>query len=143
MISATDLQAFVHERQRAPFRRHDDTPLPKISVVTPSYNQGKFLEAALLSILNQQYPRLELIVMDGGSTDQSVDIIRKYEDELTYWQSAPDGGHAEAVRTGFEKATGDIFAFLNSDDLYLPGTLKTVAAFFLNNPPPSSCTGTA
>src|SRR5947207_679535 len=113
MLSTTVLKAFVHERQRAVLTGHEDTRLPKISVVTPSYNQGEFLEATLLSVLNQGYPRLELIVMDGGSTDRSVDVIRKYEHELAYWQSARDGGQAEAIRTGFDKATGDVFAFLN------------------------------
>lgn len=100
---------------------------PKISVVTPSYNQGAFLEATIRSVLLQGYPNLEYAVMDGGSTDQSVSIIRHYEPRLTAWRSGPDGGQSAAINKGFAEATGEILAWLNSDDHYLPGALWAVA----------------
>lgn len=104
--------------------------LPRISIVTPSYNQGSFLEATIRSVLDQGYPNLEYIVMDGGSKDNSVEIINRYADRLTYWQSQPDGGQNLAITEGFKHATGDICAYLNSDDVYLPWTFRTVAKLF-------------
>src|SRR5437773_12023032 len=91
-----------------------------ISIVTPTYNQAAFLEETIRSVLLQAYPNLEYIVMDGGSTDGSIEIIRKYEKYLAYWISQKDLGPADAIRSGFEKATGSVFAYLNSDDLYAP-----------------------
>lgn len=111
-----------------------DPSLPKISIVTPSYNQGRFLERTILSVLNQNYPNLEYIIVDGGSTDDSVAIIKKYGKYLAYWVSEKDNGQADAIRKGFRKSTGDILAFFNSDDVYLPGTLHRVAAVFKRNP---------
>lgn len=104
--------------------------LPKITIVTPSYNQGQYLEQAILSVLNQRYPNLEYIVMDGGSTDNSVEIIKRYADRLAYWQSKPDGGQASAIAKGFEMASGTILGWLNSDDLLCPDCLFTVANKF-------------
>ena len=107
---------------------------PKISIITPSYNQGQFLEETIRSVLDQGYPNLEYIVMDGGSTDNSVKIIKKYQNRLTYWVSEPDKGQSDAINKGFRMATGDIVTWLNSDDYYLPGTLQTVATFFMEHP---------
>src|SRR5581483_9202543 len=99
--------------------------LPKISVVMPSYNQSAYLEAAIRSVLDQNYPNLEFLLLDGGSTDGSLEIIRKYADRLTYWRSEKDRGQFAAITEGFQRATGEIFAFLNSDDMYLPWAFKT------------------
>ena len=107
--------------------------LPKISVITPSFNQAPFLEETIQSVLSQGYPDLEYIVMDGGSTDGSTEIIRKYADRLADWKSAKDGGQADAIRTGFASAAGEILCWLNSDDTIAPGTLKTVGEFFAAN----------
>lgn len=103
---------------------------PKISIVTPSFNQAEFLEETLCSVLFQRYPNLEYIVIDGGSTDGSVEILERYADRLAYWVSEPDRGQAHAINKGLEKATGDILAYLNSDDVYLPNALATVAQAF-------------
>jgi glycosyltransferase involved in cell wall biosynthesis len=107
---------------------------PKITVVTPTLNQGRFLEAAIRSVLLQQYPNLEYIILDGGSTDDSIDIIRHYEGHVAHWDSTLDNGPASAINRGFSLATGEILAWLNSDDLYLPGALHAAAATFRENP---------
>ena len=112
----------------------DGQPWPRISIVTISYNQGQFLEEAIRSVLLQRYPNLEYIVIDGGSTDGSADIIQKYQKKIAYWCSEPDGGPAAGLNKGFRRATGEIFAFLNADDFYLPGSLHRIATLFRANP---------
>ncbi|AFZ21370.1 glycosyltransferase family 2 protein [Allocoleopsis franciscana] len=102
--------------------------LPKISIVTPSFNQVEFIEATIQSILNQGYPNLEYIIIDGGSTDGSVEIIKKYEKYLHFWCSEPDAGQYDAINKGFAHSTGEIMAWLNSDDMYCSWALKTVAS---------------
>lgn len=107
---------------------------PKITVVTPSFNQAKYLEACIQSVLSQNYPNLEYIIMDGGSTDGSVEIIKKYADRLTYWQSRPDGGQYQAIQDGFSRSTGQIMTWLNSDDMFFPDAFETAAAIFTQRP---------
>ena len=107
---------------------------PKISIITPSYNQAEFLERTILSVLNQNYPNLEYIIIDGGSTDGSVEIIKKYEKYLSYWISEKDNGQTDAINKGFKIATGEIFAWINSDDTYLLGTFSKVAKAFQQHP---------
>lgn len=104
--------------------------LPRISIITPSYNQGHFIEETIQSVLSQNYPNLEYIIIDGGSTDSTLDVIKKYESQITDWVSEPDRGQTHAINKGLSRATGDILAYLNSDDYYLPGTLFKVADYF-------------
>jgi glycosyltransferase involved in cell wall biosynthesis len=104
--------------------------LPKISIVMPSYNQGDFLEAAIVSIVEQDYPTLELVVIDGGSADKSVSILEKYADAITFWSSEADDGQSDALNTGFNITTGSIVGWLNSDDTFQPGTFNEVAKVF-------------
>ena len=105
----------------------DGKPWPRISIVTPSYNQGKYLEETIRSVLLQNYPNLEYFILDGGSTDASVEIIRKYEPWLTYWSSGKDGGQVDAINKGLARCSGEITSWLNSDDLYLQDALRHAA----------------
>lgn len=107
---------------------------PKISVVIPSYNQGQFIEETILSVINQQYPNLEIIIIDGGSKDNTVDVIKKYEQHITWWVSEKDKGQSDAINKGFSRITGDIATWLCSDDLYTEGALNKVAKIFSELP---------
>lgn len=102
----------------------------KISVVTPSYNQGAYIERTIRSVIRQDYPNLEYIILDGGSTDSTVEIIKRYEKSISYWRSEKDNGQAAAIVEGFGLATGDILCWLNSDDVFLPGCLHSVNDYF-------------
>jgi glycosyltransferase involved in cell wall biosynthesis len=112
----------------------DVMTFPRISVVMPSFNQGRFIEESLQSILDQNYPNLELIIMDGGSTDNTRAILEKYAHRFAYWTSESDGGQTKALRKGFARATGEIECWLNSDDLFEPGVLFEVADYFNKHP---------
>lgn len=113
----------------------------KISVITPSYNQSVFLERTIQSVISQNYPHFEYIIFDGKSSDSSVEIIKKYEKHLTYWVSEPDRGQSDAINKGFQKAKGDLYCWLNSDDVLMPGTLKKVSDIFKTYPDVKIITG--
>jgi len=108
--------------------------LPKISIITPSYNQGNYLEETILSIVSQNYPKLEYFIFDGKSTDNSVEIIKKYDSKITYWESKKDRGQSHAINKGIEKATGEIITWINSDDILMPNALHQVAKLFSESP---------
>ena len=107
---------------------------PLVSVVTPSRNQAKFLEKTIQSVLGQDYPALEYLVLDGASTDGSQEIIDRYADKLAYYQTKPDKGQTDAINKGFAQATGEIFAWLNSDDIYLPGAVARAVSYLKDHP---------
>ncbi len=113
---------------------NQDRTYPKISIITPSYNQGAFIERTIQSVLEQKYPNLEYIIIDGGSTDNTVEIIKKYEDKIHYWVSEKDKGTYEANNKALEKITGDFWCVVNSDDLLTQGALETIADSIVNNP---------
>lgn len=108
--------------------------LPRISIVTPSYNQAQYLESTIQSVLTQGYPNLEYVIIDGGSTDGSIDIIRRYESQLAYWTSEPDQGQYDALNKGFTRTTGEIMAYINSDDMYTRWAFAIVADIFATLP---------
>jgi glycosyltransferase involved in cell wall biosynthesis len=106
----------------------------KISIITPSFNQGEFIEETILSVLNQNYDNIEYIIIDGGSSDNTINIIKKYEHKIKYWISENDDGQTDAINKGFERSSGDILCWLNSDDVYLPGTIQNIVNYFNTNP---------
>jgi len=109
-------------------------PAPAITIVTPSFQQGRFLERTIYSIVSQQYPRLEYIVQDGGSSDGTLDVLHRFDSLLTRWASERDDGQADAINRGFHGSTGEVMAWVNSDDLLLPGALASVARFLVEHP---------
>jgi len=108
--------------------------VPRVSIVTPSFNQGRYLEATLASVIDQGYENLEYIVIDGGSTDVSPEVLDRHQSSFAYLQSRPDNGQTDALIQGFARATGEILGWLNSDDLYEPGAIAEVGAYFTANP---------
>jgi hypothetical protein len=115
-------------------RSSPPSPPLSITLVTPSFQQGRFLESTILSVVGQGYPALEYVVRDGGSTDETLEVLRRHAVSLTRWESAPDRGQADAINLGFAETTGEIMGFLNSDDLLLPGSLAYVARYFARHP---------
>jgi glycosyltransferase involved in cell wall biosynthesis len=139
--SASGLSGWPWQPAPAPFALPDSATLPAISVITPSYNQAEFLEQTMRSVLLQQYPKLDYRVMDGGSTDGSVDLIRRYEPWLSGWASERDRGQAHAINKGIQQSTGEVICWLNSDDYFLPGALLKVGATFAAQPDAAALAG--
>jgi glycosyltransferase involved in cell wall biosynthesis len=124
---------WAEETPQLPETMQDGSAWPCVSIVTPSYNQGKFIEETIRSVLLQGYPNLEYIIIDGGSTDQTVELINRYEPWLAYWVTEPDRGQSHAINKGLRRARGEIIAYLNSDDLYLPGAIQQAVQFLSQN----------
>jgi glycosyltransferase involved in cell wall biosynthesis len=125
---------WTEQSEPLPETAPDGQHWPKISIVTPSYNQGQFIEEAIRSILLQGYPNLEYIIVDGGSTDETIDVIKKYEPWLAYWESEPDRGQSCAINKGLLKSTGRLFNWHNSDDVLTPNSLATMASVMVKYP---------
>jgi glycosyltransferase involved in cell wall biosynthesis len=132
---------WTEESFQLPELMPDSSKWPLISIVTPNYNYGQFIEETIRSVLLQGYPNLEYIIIDGASTDNSLEIIQKYQSWLSYWISEKDRGQSDAINKGFEKAQGKIFYWINSDDILCSNVLQEVAAFFRANPAVTFCSG--
>lgn len=111
-----------------------DGPLPRITLVTPSFNQARYIGQTVLSVLRQEYPNLEYMLLDGGSTDGTLDVLAPYISRFAHFHSGPDGGQADAIASGFERSTGEIMGWLNSDDMLAPGALEFIAGYFAEHP---------
>src|SRR5262245_6489494 len=122
------------QRASCPTTRSNGLAWPKVTIVTPSYNQGDFIEETIRSVLLQGYPDLEYIIIDGGSADCTLEVVRKYEPWITYWVSESDKGQADAINKGFRNSTGEILAWLNSDDVYEPDAVPFIAKYFAETP---------
>jgi glycosyltransferase involved in cell wall biosynthesis len=128
---------------KMPKRSVEINDLPKVSIVTPSFNQGRFIEETIRSVLLQGYPNLEYIIIDGGSSDNSTKIIEKYGPWLSYWVSEPDRNQSNAINKGFERASGDIFGWLNSDDTFMPKAIANLVELRKEYPDAVAWTGSA
>jgi len=137
-----ELAAFTERPQFQPetVMNRDDT-WPRITIITPTLNQARYIERTILSVVNQNYPNLEYIILDGGSRDGTSETLGKYTRYLSHWRSKHDRGQAAALREGFERATGEIFAWINSDDVYLPGVLRQVGSILREHPATDVCYG--
>ena len=139
---ADELAAFTARRQFAAETIRGRNPdWPRITIVTPTFNQARYIERTILSVLNQNYPNLEYMILDGGSSDGTRAIINNYQGYLSFYRSSPDEGQAAALKEGFERATGEIMAWINSDDMYLPGVLTRVGNLMKHNPGADVCYG--
>ena len=136
LITKGMVRIMLHQEQEAIRRKAGGTGrhYPRITVVTPSYNYGQYLEACLDSILSQNYPNLELIVLDGGSTDNTVQILKRYDRHIQHWRSSPDPGQYSAIEEGFRLSTGELMTWLNADDMFHPGAFATVSGLFGADP---------
>jgi glycosyltransferase involved in cell wall biosynthesis len=138
-FTSDELVDFVTRRhagaaERSPSSGGQSSPSPRFSIVMPSFNHAHFIESSLLSVLNQGYLNLELIVMDGGSTDSTRQLLEKYDSDIAVWRSGPDGGQSDALNKGFKLASGEIFGWLNSDDIYCPGAFEFAAEILRDHP---------
>lgn len=133
-ISSEDITKFTSRIAESKIIKNKGNNLPKFSVIIPTLNQGEFIEKTILSIINQGYPNTEIIIIDGGSEDNTINIIRKYESYIYYWESKPDKGQADAINKGFKISTGEFLCWQNSDDIFLPNAFFSFANSITENP---------
>lgn len=124
---------WIEETTQEPEKLEDGSQWPRVTVITPSYNQGQFIESTIRSVLLQGYPNLEYIINDGGSTDNTIDIIRKYDKWISRWSCKPDNGQADAINKGWKIATGEFLAWINSDDEYMPNAIHNAIKAYIKN----------